>query len=273
MVQDFSSGDEFGGRNPQDAAFITYYLKERSMTGDFYVEVFDSENRLITKLPGGKRRGINRVAFAMRLKAPKVPPSPALEGGSLRGPMLPEGVYTAKIHKGDELYLAKIELVGDPRLPHSAEDRRLEQQTVMKLYRDLERLAFIAAQVTDSRDQLRDRARKVKGDEALAKELNALADKLDEFHKTLVATSENAESGQIRLREQLGELYGDVSRYGGRPTKSQIERAATLAGLIDKADADYEKIMSESAGLGSKLAAAKVEPLKKLSREEFDKRQ
>ena len=32
IVQDFSSGDEFGGRNPQDAAFITYYLRDRAIS-------------------------------------------------------------------------------------------------------------------------------------------------------------------------------------------------------------------------------------------------
>ena len=253
MVQDFSSSDEFSGRNPQDAAFITYYLRDRAMTGDFYVEVFDAENRLITKMPAGKRRGINRVPFAMRLKPPKVPPSAALEGGSLQGPMLPEGVYTAKIHKGEELYLAKIELVGDPRLPHTAADRKAQQETAMKLYRELERLAFIAAQVTDSRDQLR-----------AADAKSALAGKLDEFHKTLVATSENRLSGEVRLREQIGELYGEVSRYGGRPTKSQVDRVGVLTGLIDKAGAEYEALMKgDPAGAG----------VKRLTRAEFDKRQ
>ncbi len=119
----------------------------------------------------------------------------------------------------------------------------------MKLYRELERLAFVAAQVTDSRDQLR------------AKQANALADRLDEFHKTLVASSESQLSGQIRLREQVGELYGEVSRYGGRPTKSQIDRVAVLTGLIDKASADYEKLMASDASV------------KRLTRAEFDKRQ
>jgi hypothetical protein len=71
----------------------------------------------------------------------------------------------------------------------------------------------------------------------------------------------------------VGELYGEVSRYGGRPTKSQIDRAVALSGLIDKAGADYEKMISDSAALNAKLVAAKLEPLKKLSREEFDKRQ
>ena len=168
----------------------------------------------------------------MRLKAPKVPASPALEGGSLQGP-----------------YLAKIALVGDPRLPHSAADRKLQQETVMKLYRELERLAFVAAQVTDSRDQLR------------AEQANALADTLDEFHKTLVASSENQLSGQIRLREQVGELYGEVSRYGGRPTKSQIDRVAVLTGLIDKAQADFERLVGTDAGV------------RRLTRAEFDQRQ
>jgi hypothetical protein len=91
------------------------------------------------------RRGINRVEWAMRLKAPRIPPAPELSGGTLAGPMAAEGKYQVKIIKGEETYTSSIELVGDPLLPHSAEDRKLRHDTLMRVYSALEKLADLDA--------------------------------------------------------------------------------------------------------------------------------
>ncbi len=255
FVQDFSGVDEFGGRGPANAAFITYYMKERYTLGDLNIEVLDADGKSITKLVAGRRRGINRVPWPMRLKAPKVPVSSSLEGGLIQGPLLPEGQYTAKITKGQETYLAKIELVGDPRLRHSAEDRKLQFQTVMKLYGMVERLAFLNAQATDLRDQAR--AKKTG-------EFTGYADKLNTLRETWVSTSTAPEAGQIRLREEIGAVYSEVMRYGGRPTKSQIERAATLEQKVEQAAKDFEAMLQSAPG----------EPaLKRMTKEEYERKQ
>ena len=54
---------------------ITYYLKKRHMFGDLKLEVYDQSGALLSTIPASKRRGINRVSWPMRLKAPKVPPA------------------------------------------------------------------------------------------------------------------------------------------------------------------------------------------------------
>ena len=247
--QSFPGDDEFIGRNTPEVAFITYYMKERHTFGDFKIQVFDSSNQLITTLPAGTRRGINRVEWPMRLKPPKVPPAANIEFGSLSGPMVPEGTYTAKLVRGDESYTATIQLVGDPALPHSAAGRKLQQTTVMNLYRLIERLAFVDAQIVDARDQ------------AEKRKLGAARAKFEELHKTLAATREGQITGEEKIREQLGELYGDVSRYGGRPTQSQIDRAKVLEAEVDAASKSFDAEMS------------KLPELKKLSKEEYDRRQ
>ncbi|MEW6731748.1 MAG: glycosyl hydrolase, partial [Acidobacteriota bacterium] len=83
QVQDFPGDDEFVGSNLREVAYITYYLKDRHVFGDFKIEIYDSDGKLITTLPAGKRRGINRVEWFMRLKPPKTPPAPTLAGGAL----------------------------------------------------------------------------------------------------------------------------------------------------------------------------------------------
>jgi photosystem II stability/assembly factor-like uncharacterized protein len=247
--QSFPGDDEFIGRNTPEVAFITYYMKERHTFGDFKIQVFDSSNQLIATLPAGTRRGINRVEWPMRLKPPKAPPAANIEFGSLSGPMVPEGTYTAKLVRGDESYTATIQLVGDPALPHSAAGRKLQQTTVMNLYRLIERLAFVDAQIVDARDQ------------AEKRKLGAARAKFEELHKTLAATREGQITGEEKIREQLGELYGDVSRYGGRPTQSQIDRAKVLEAEVDAASKSFDAEMS------------KLPELKKLSKEEYDRRQ
>ncbi|HET6372970.1 MAG TPA: glycosyl hydrolase, partial [Candidatus Polarisedimenticolia bacterium] len=102
--QRFDGGTEFEGRSPEEAAFITYYFKKRHMFGDLKLEIYDSKGTLVSTLPGGKRRGINRVAWPMRLTAPKVPKAASLVPNffSFVGPRVPDGTYTVKMIKGKE---------------------------------------------------------------------------------------------------------------------------------------------------------------------------
>ena len=113
----------------------------------------------------------------------------------------------------------------------------------MRVYGQIEKLAFLEAQVTDLRKQSKE------------KDFN---EKLGKLREEWVA----AEAGQIRLREELSELYGEVSRFGGRPTKSQLDRAATMEQRVDKASADLEAQLKTGMPTG----------LKRLTQEAFDKR-
>ncbi|MDZ7292909.1 MAG: glycosyl hydrolase [candidate division KSB1 bacterium] len=273
-LQDFPGDGEYVGNNPGEVAIITYYLKDRHVFGDLKVEVYDAQGKLMTTLPGGKRRGINRVKWYMRLKPPKVPPAPTLAGRALFGPMVPEGTYTIKLVKGNDTYTGQIKLVADSKLPHSAEDRAVQQQAVMKLYHMQERLAFISAVVTEARDQARERTKKLKPGEQLAKALEAFAEKLDGLHKTLVATKEGFLTGEEQLREKIVDLYGAVSSYGGRPTASQLARMAVLEKEIEKSNAAFEALVGkELIGLNAKLQGKKLDPIKILTKEEYDKRE
>ncbi len=272
----FGGGDEFVGSNSPEAAFITYYLRERHTFGDFKIQIFDSDNHLVNTLSAGTRRGINRVAWPMRMKPPKVPTAQSLEFGSLQGPRVPEGTYTAKLLKGDETYTAEIKLVGDPASPHSEADRKLQEQTVMRLYRMQERLAYINAAVVEMRDQARDRAKKLKSGDALRKRLDTLDGKLTDLEKTLVPTGEAGAlpqiTGEVRLREEIGEVYGEVIRYGGKPTQSQIDRAAVLEQKVGEAGQSFTDLSANVDSLNDALKSQKLDPIKKLSKEEYDRR-
>ena len=273
-VQDFPGDADFVGQNPTENATITYYLKERHVIGDMKLEIYDSAGKLMATLPAGKRRGINRVTWPMRQKPPKVPPSPNLAGPALTGPMVPEGTYTVKLIKDKDTFTGQIKVTADPRSPHSAADRALQQSTIWKLYQMQERLAFIDAVVTDLRDKVRERTKKLDEKDATAKELNAFADKLDALHKTLVATREGQITGEEQLRERIVDVYGWVSQYGGRPSDSQLARLPVLEKEIDAKNAEFEAIIGKDlADVNGKLASKKLEAVKVMTKEEYDKKQ
>ncbi len=46
-------------------------------------------------------------------------------------------------------------------------------------------------------------------------------------------------TGEKKLREHLGELYGAVNFYSGRPTQSQVEEAPRK---LDQAGDEFESI-------------------------------
>jgi hypothetical protein len=242
--------------------------------GDMKIEVYNAEGKLMTTLPAGKRKGINRVQWFMRQKPPKVPPSPNLAGPALFGPMVPEGVYTVKLIKDKETFTGQVKVVADPKSVHSAADRTLQQQTVRKLYDMQELLAFIDDVVTDTRDKAKDRAKKLESGDAVAKELEAFGDKLDALHKTLVATKEGTVTGEEQLRERIVELYGWVSQFGGRPTASVLARIPVLEKEIDDANTTLEAILGKDlAAVNTKLSGKKLEPINVMTKVEYDKKQ
>ena len=228
----FNGDGEFVGETPAEVAHIAYYLKRRHMFGDLKLEVYDAQQRLIATLPGGKRRGINRVEWPMRLAAPKTAPGAALVPNffSLMGPRVPPGKYTVKMIKGKDSFTSSITLQRDPRSTHTAADQALQRKTVTQLYGMVERLATLVEAIIASRDKAR-----ASGDSALADEM--------ERQRVALVSSKQGEgiSGEEKLREELGTLYGNVNMHEGRPTASQLTRMAALEKQLADAAALFEK--------------------------------
>ncbi|HYO14412.1 MAG TPA: glycosyl hydrolase [Thermoanaerobaculia bacterium] len=275
-VQDFPGDDEFVGLNPEEAGIITYYLKKRHVIGDLKVEVFDDKGEKIADLPSGKRRGINRVAWPMRLKAPKVPVSESMVlPFAFFGPRVPAGTYTVKLTQGEKTYSQQIQLVPDPRSKHTAEDRALQQQTAMTLYEMLGRLAYISDSAVSIKDQAAKRAEALPKGDRLRGRLEALVKTVESFAGTLAVQGEGggvfAASDDL-LRERLGALYGGVNGYEGRPSKSQLDQVTVLQAEIDEAAAKLESIQTgDLAAVNRELEKRKLEPIRVKTREEWEK--
>src|SRR5437899_2324805 len=90
----------YTGPNPPAAPLITYYQSKRPIVGKLKLEIFDSQGKLVDTLPPNSRRGISRVEWPMRLKAPHVPPAATAAFEAAQGSRVLPGTYTAKMARG-----------------------------------------------------------------------------------------------------------------------------------------------------------------------------
>ncbi len=261
MTQDFPGDGEYSGANPPEGAIITYYLKDRHIFGKLALEVLDSAGTVLKSLPPGTRQGINRVSWNMRLDAPKSAAAPGLGPRALSGPMVPEGRYTVRLTKGDEVVQGTIDLIPDPQTRHAAADRARQQALVMRLYTMQGDLAFLGDSSGTLRDALRARVKGVT-DTSLVGELEALASAFDAFNETLVDRTGGLAQGDPRLRERLVDLYGAVMSYGGAPTASQVSYANALTAELKQATAEFATLTgARLASINERLKTAGASPV------------
>jgi photosystem II stability/assembly factor-like uncharacterized protein len=272
--QRFDGDSEFVGPTLPEAAPIVYYQKKRHIFGDLLIEIYDPQGKLITTIQGDKRRGLNRVQWPERAKPPKVPPAAGLVENEFAflGPQVQEGTYTVKLIKGKETYTTTINLVPDPRSKSTAADRAMQHKTVDELYDMLGQLTYVVDTTVDLRNQARQRAESASDSQAKA-QLQKFADSLEEFRSTLVSTKEGGMiTGEHKLRENMGELYGGVNGYSGRPTQSQLDRTDVLKKQLDDATSKFQSLTADVRQLNSQLQNAKIAPLTVMTQEEWSKK-
>lgn len=272
MKQTSDGDDLFRGRNPLDAVYISYYLKKRHIFGDMYMEIHDSEGNKVAELPAGKRKGVNREVWTPREKPPKVPVSNTLVTSAIFGPTYLPGDYTVKIFKGDEVFEGIIELIYDPKLPHSQEDRDLQLKTTRKAYNMLESLGFIDARISAVMNDLDERMKDKESNARLLKKLQPYRDKLEVLKKEMVATKIGGITGEEQLREKIAGIYGAVMRYYGSPTKSQMDRLVVLEKELEDKKKEADLLLGDELQKINKLLnKSGQDEITLLSQEEFDK--
>jgi len=273
-TQEFNGDDEFVGRAAGSGAMIAYYLKKRHMFGDLKIEIYDSQGKLITTLPTTKRRGLNRVAWSMRGRPPKVPPAASLvpQLFSFLGPQVPAGTYTVKLIRGKEAYEMPLELAPDPRAGYTAEEMAEQDRAAARLYTMVERLTFLVDRLVDLQDQARDRRTGLEDRDKSAQRLDDFVDTLEELRKSLVATRKGGFiAGEEQLREKVTALYGSINGYEGKPSKSHLDYADVLEEEILVGETRLASTLDERlAGLNGQLERKKLASLVEKSLEQWE---
>jgi photosystem II stability/assembly factor-like uncharacterized protein len=263
----------FEGPSRPGAAMIPYYQRTRHIFGDLKMEVFDAQGKLVDTVSSSKRRGINRAAWSMRLKPPKVPPAASALFQTSVGPRVLPGTYSVKMTKGDQTYTTQVNVVLDPRAKYTVEDRRVQFELVNKLGGLLNHMTWVVDGIIAIRDSAKRDASGLKSNDPLQQKLNTLAEAADKMRGKIVATTEGgAITGEERLREFLGGLYGDVNGYDGRPTSEQVNRADALARELEDVVKEYQSLVSQQVNpLNQQLTAKKLPPIPVISEADWQK--
>jgi len=262
----------FTGPNPPDAALITYYQSKRHIFGKMKLEIFDSQGKLVDTLPPNSRRGISRVEWPMRLKAPHVPPAATAAFEAAQGPRVLPGTYTVKMTRSKETYTTQLVLELDPRAKFTMEDRKLEFDAAMRLHRLLGEMSFDVDRINGVHNALMERGAKVKGDAVFSKRLQELDGKVEAMRKKIVATTEGgAITGEERIREKTTALYGAILNYEGRPADYQTARIDSLKKELEDVAGEFEAFVAkELPAVNKSLAQKKLESVQPIDRKAWD---
>jgi hypothetical protein len=183
------------------------------------IEIFDAQGKFVDTVPANSRRGLSRVEWSMRLKAPQTPPAATVAFEAASGPRVLPGTYTVKMTRGTEAYTTQIVIGLDRRATFTLEDREQDFDAIMRVYNLLGDMSFDVERISGVRDELLAHASKLPSGDALRKQLESLPAKCEDMRKKIVATTEGgAITGEERIREHATQLYGDLNKYEGRPT-------------------------------------------------------
>ena len=187
--------------------------------------------------------------------------------------MLP-GTYTVKMTKGDNVYTEQLNVVLDPRAKYSLEDRKAQFDLTMKIYHTIEHMTYAVEAIEGVRNAANERAAKLPEKDPLRKQLQDLAAKCDELRGKIVATKEGGMiTGEERIRELLGQLYGTVNGYEGRPADYQAARADSLAHELEDVIGDFQKLtQKELPGINAGLKKKKADMISGAHRSYWQKK-
>jgi photosystem II stability/assembly factor-like uncharacterized protein len=270
----WAEGDEtFVGPSRNTDAYINYYQRSRHIFGDLKIELFGPDGKFIDTVASSKHRGLNRATWSMRLKPPTVPPAAQALFAAVQGPRVVPGTYTVKMTKGDNVYTTPLQIVLDPRANYTVEDRKQQFDTIMKVYNLMGHMTYGVSAIEGVRDGANARAAKLSEKDPLREKLRHVSDESEKLRSKIVATKEGgAITGEERIREHLGELYGDLNQYEGRPTKEQTERVESLGHELEDVIVEFRKLTdTELTAINASLKKKKMEAISVLSEADWQK--
>lgn len=243
----YGGGSPFSGGwnapNPEGIPSIQYYLKDRLMTGEAKLEIFDEEGKLISSVPAAKRKGINKVYWNYRMKPPKVAESGVkLDYGAFSSPQVLPGTYKLKLTLGNHIIEEKLVLNHQDEKFYTLEDRKKQYEVAMSFYRMHEDLARTVDELQAESKRYKEVVSKVKNKKTQLK-VQKYLDSLEALRTTLVASkNKSVFADEVKLREEITEAYGNVSGGQQRPSNLMIERVSVLRKKVDQADQKLKEL-------------------------------
>lgn len=257
------AGSELRGQNPPYGASIDYWLKTEPR-GEVSIEILDSEGKLVRKLDGGKKVGINRVWWDLRypdrkdpvLRTPppgkdwvdvsaKVGRSPVTwSSGFKSGPKAIPGTYTLRLTVGDTVQNQSLEVLKDPHSEGSLADIREQVTLSLRLEEEFNRLVDAIQKIEWIRKQTDDLLLSVHGTAAE----NAIKSQIDLMDEGIISVEnrfidvelaggrEDSFRNPMRLYGRYLELMHELdSSSDYAPTSQQRQVADLLRDRLEQA--------------------------------------
>ena len=229
----YGIGDkQFTGPNPPAGALITYYLKEKlDDKATLKVQVFDRDRKLVQDLERPSReKGLNRIAWNLRLGGPEVRRPPTEEqiafGGGPRGPQVLPGIYTVKLTVNDKAFEERVEVKLDPSIKTSVAELQETLDMQVKL-RDMQSTMNMSLRFLDSlKEQLKQAQTTMKTlnkepDKEMMKALEDYIKEVDKLQDRVAARNEGLGfAGKAQVVDDIGTLFFNLDTNFG-PTQGQ----------------------------------------------------
>jgi photosystem II stability/assembly factor-like uncharacterized protein len=262
----------FTGENAPAGAVLTFYQRTRQLYGKIKIEILDAKGALIDTIVPPKRRGLNRVIWAMKLNPPKVPRAAQVAGSALQGPRVLPGIYTVRLTRGSDVVESKLAVGLDRRAPWNLAARKQQLDAAMRVRELFGDMSALLGKLDGMAASASERLKSLPATDPLAGKLKTLAQKVEEQRKKIVATKEGgAITGEERIREHADHLYGAINSWEGKPATYQVERIEALEHeLGDVKKAVETLVQTEVQPLGQLLRARQLPPIAIVAREDDD---
>jgi hypothetical protein len=164
--------------------------------------------------------------------------------------------------KDKAVYETPLRVIMDPRASYTEADRRVQFDLTMRLYNMLGDMTTAVDRINRTRAALDLSAAKA-SDPALQERLRSASGQVDEIRRKIVATKEGgAITGEERLREFLADLYGNVNRWEGLPSQTQVERTDALQKEMADVVKEFDTwAAAELPKINAALSAAKMDTI------------
>jgi len=190
------------GENPPNGAIIDYWLAAKA---EVTLAIHDSDGALVQRLRPATARGINRVVWNLRhaelpIRGGGGEDDEGGGGGNMAGPLVAPGTYVVRLTANGRTHEQKVDVREDPRITVSAADRKVWTDTLMSLAATIRQAA-----------PLNDKMQKTEGAQ--------LADQKRQWRELLA---------------RLGGLYGEISRWTGRPNADQMSEMKYYTEMVQQ---------------------------------------
>ena len=235
---------EWSAENPPSIPSIDYYLKQRLSSDKVTVDILDDKGTLIQTIPGGIRRGINKINWNLRSTPPRIAlGSTKSDYGGFVAPMVLPGTYTIKLKIKDKEYTGKVNCV------HDSTNKDLTFADRKMVYDNSTRLLNLYNSVNNLIDSVSSYQSNLKKDSvAFSKNKNKklFYNELEKVRGELMPTKKTSIfADEQRIRDRVSKLYATFCGMEAKPNTTQLEAIDVLTNEYKTQEDSFKTLLKK----------------------------